>query len=58
MAYAAKHARPLVFYERTMDGAGRYDGLKRFGFGPPAFREKVARLKEKGEAASIPMKSV
>ncbi|MEJ8568725.1 hypothetical protein [Elongatibacter sediminis] len=40
--YARQHRRPLVFYERIRTD-GRYTGLKRFGFGPPAFRDKVAR---------------
>ena len=57
-AYAIEHQRPMLVHERTVDGDGQYTGLKRFGFGPPAFREKVARLMEKEGAASIPMKSV
>jgi hypothetical protein len=55
--YAQKHARPMVFYERTRDGNGAFTGLKRLGFGPPAFRDKVARLMESSGAASVPMKS-
>ena len=42
--YAQEHRRPLVLYERTVDDDGNYVGLKRLGFGPPAFREKAARL--------------
>lgn len=42
MDYARRHARPLVFYER-IETDGEFTGLRRFGFGPPAFREKVAR---------------
>ena len=56
-AYAQKHTRPLVFYERTRDAIGHYEGLRRFGFGPPQFRDKVARLLDSGEEASVPMKS-
>jgi hypothetical protein len=57
-AYAVKHKRPMLIYERSVDEEGRYVGLRRFGFGPPAFREKVARLLETEKTASIPMKSV
>lgn len=56
-SYAEKHGRPLVFYKRTVDGEGRFTGLKRLGFGPPAFRRKVARLKEIARDTEVPMKS-
>lgn len=56
--YAVNHSRPILIYERITDEAGNYTGLRRFGFGPPAFREKVSRLMKTEEAASIPMKSV
>lgn len=55
--YAQKHARPLIFYERTVDSDGQYLGLKRFGFGPPEFREKVARLSRSGLQVRVEMKS-
>lgn len=45
--YAQRHRRPLVFYER-IESDGVYAGVKRFGLGPPAFRDKVARLAGKG----------
>jgi len=57
-SYAEQHRRPLVFYQRSRDANGRFNGLKRFGYGPPEFRDKVSKLMAKGEAASIPMKSV
>ncbi len=41
--YAQRHRRPLVYYERIEDN-GAYTGLRRFGFGPPAFRDRVARM--------------
>ncbi|MDX1555186.1 MAG: hypothetical protein R3212_04100 [Xanthomonadales bacterium] len=55
--YAQAHKRPLMFYERTVDDEGRYTGLKRFGFGPPAFRAKVARLTGEARSSEVPMKS-
>jgi hypothetical protein len=55
--YAQKHSRPLVFYERTRDEQGRFNGLKRLGFGPPEFRAKVARLLDSNEKPSVPMQS-
>ncbi len=55
--YAQEHARPLIFYERTVDAEGLYTGLKRFGFGPPAFREKVASFGTEAEQTAVPMKS-
>ena len=57
-AYAVEHQRPMLIYERTRDDYGSFDGLKRFGFGPPAFREKVSQLLEQEQLNSIPMKSV
>ena len=42
-AYARKHQRPMIFYQRLQDETG-YSGLKRFGYGPVAFRQKVADL--------------
>ena len=57
-SYAVKHTRPLLIYERTTNHEGEFVGLKRFGFGPLAFREKVARLMESEKAVSIPMKTV
>jgi hypothetical protein len=41
--YAQKHRRPLIFYERMVT-AGSFSGLKRFGFGPADFRQKVTQL--------------
>lgn len=57
-AYAVENNRPMLIHERTMDEDGNFSGLRRFGFGPPAFREKVANMLDKERAASIPMKSV
>lgn len=42
-AYARTHQRPLIFYQRLKED-GRFHGLKRLGYGPPAFQQKVARL--------------
>ncbi len=41
--YAQAHHRPLIFYRREKED-GQFSTLKRFGFGPPAFQQKVARL--------------
>lgn len=41
--YSRKHQRPLIFYSRVIEN-GEYKGLKKFGFGPAAFRQKVADL--------------
>lgn len=42
-AYARQHQRPLIYYTRVIEN-GEYRGLKRFGYGPAAFRQKVADL--------------
>lgn len=42
-AYAREHRRPLIFYTRVIEN-GEYKGLKRVGYGPPEFRQKVAEL--------------
>lgn len=55
--YARKHGRPLIFYERTTDQDGLYDGLKCFGFGSPAFREKASRLDKRVHDSAVTMKS-
>lgn len=55
--YAQKYGRPLIFYERTVDDEGHYTGLKRFGFGAQAFRDKVARLRESSKETAVPMRS-
>ena len=52
MAYAQKHRRPLIYYERIMD-KGEYSGLRAIGFGPPEFREKVARLAPVNESLAL-----
>lgn len=41
--YARKHQRPLIFYSRMMEN-GEYKGLRQTGYGPAAFRQKVAAL--------------
>ena len=41
-AYAQKHQRPLVYYQRTME-ADTYTGLKRYCFGPVALRALAAK---------------
>ncbi len=43
MAYARKHQRPMIYYQRVVEN-GEFAGVRRLGYGPPAFREKVARL--------------
>jgi len=53
-AYASKHRRPLIFYERIVEGDG-YSGLKRFGFGPPEFRQRVARMSEQELNSAVTM---
>ena len=58
MAYARKTGRPLIFYERLTDEQGRYCGLKRFGFGNPEFRAKVARVAASGAEPVVPMESI
>lgn len=57
-AYAVEHKRPMLIYERIRDAEGSYTGLRRLGFGPPAFRSKVEQMLSEEKAASIPMKSV
>ncbi len=42
-AYARKHQRPLIFYSRVIEN-GEYKKLKQTGYGPAAFRQKVADL--------------
>jgi len=42
-AYARTHHRPMIFYQRLVEN-GHFRGLKRLGYGPAAFREKVAEL--------------
>jgi hypothetical protein len=53
-AYAQNHRRPLIFYERIESG-GAFTGLKRFGFGPPGFRDKVARIAERSGLDDVSM---
>jgi len=48
--YARKHQRPLIFHSRLMED-GEYRGLKRTGYGPAAFRQKVAALGTGSEPA-------
>jgi len=55
-SYAVKYKRPLLYHERFFKD-GVYDGLKRFGYGPPDFRRKVADLMEKGVEESVEMRS-
>jgi hypothetical protein len=55
--YAQKHKRPLIFYERVMDGEA-YVGVKQTGFGPPEFRRKVAEMEPESGDRSIPMQSI
>ena len=55
-SYAARHQRPLLFYER-IESEGRYTGLKRYGYGPPSFRDKVARLAAQGTLDDVPLVS-
>ncbi len=42
-AYARKHQRPMIYYSRMLE-SGMYTGLKQLGYGPAAFRQKVAEL--------------
>jgi len=53
--YAQKHKRPLIFCERVRSN-GNYSGLKRFGFGPLAFRQQVAALMAT-ESGAVEMRS-
>jgi hypothetical protein len=43
LTYARTHRRPMIYYQRLVEN-GEFKGLKRLGYGPPAFREKIARL--------------
>lgn len=52
--YAQKYKRPLIFYERLMEGE-TYTGVKQTGFGPPEFRRKVAEMGLQPGERSIPM---
>ncbi len=55
-AYARKHNRPMIFYQRpVVDGV--FKGLKRLGYGPPAFRQKVAAMGPQPEDQTIGMHS-
>ncbi|HET6565540.1 MAG TPA: hypothetical protein VFG52_09030 [Xanthomonadales bacterium] len=56
MAYAREHQRPLLYYQRIAKDGG-FKGVKRLGYGPPAFREKVARLGPNTEHADSTMDS-
>ena len=42
-SYARQHQRPLIFYTRLVEN-GEFAGMKRLGYGPPAFRQKVAEM--------------
>jgi len=53
--YAQKYTRPLIFCERTSSN-GVYTGLKRVGFGPPAFRKLVAEIMAT-ESGTVEMRS-
>lgn len=46
-AYARQKNRPFIYYQRVMEG-DEFVGLHRFGYGPPQFRQKVARLQAEG----------
>lgn len=56
MAYAREHQRPMLYYQRVA-GDGGFSGVKRLGYGPPAFREKVARLGLSAGQADVAMDS-
>lgn len=55
-AYARTHQRPLIYYQRVEEN-GEFNGVKRLGYGPPQFREKVARLGLQTEHADLAMSS-
>jgi hypothetical protein len=44
-AYAREHQRPLIYYQRPVVD-GQFKGLKKLGYGPANFRQKVAALGE------------
>ncbi len=53
-AYAREHHRPMIYYQRpVVDGA--FKGLKKFGYGPAAFRQKVAELGTQAEIETTAM---
>jgi len=54
MAYARNHQRPLIYFQRLMD-KGEFTGLKRLGYGPPAFRKKVEKMGLKDQDAILNM---
>lgn len=56
LAYARNHQRPMIYYQRIKEN-GEFTGVKRLGYGPPAFREKVARLGLKSKHADAVMNS-
>jgi hypothetical protein len=54
LAYARKHKRPMIFYQRVMEN-GEHKGLKQTGYGPPEFRQKVADLGLQSNDQHTPM---
>lgn len=55
-AYALEHQRSMIFYER-IEANGTFAGLRRYGYGPPAFRDKVARVAARGDLDQVPLVS-
>ncbi len=53
-AYARTHKRPMIFYQRLRQG-DEFKGLKRMGYGPAAFRQKVADLGLASDDAVVAM---
>ena len=54
--YARKYKRPLIFHERIVT-EGVFSGLKRFGFGGPEFRSRVASMTAEELDAALAMGS-
>jgi hypothetical protein len=53
-AYAREHQRPMIYYQRLRENE-RYCGLQRLGYGPAAFRQKVADLGLASAGAEVAM---
>lgn len=53
-AYARKHRRPMIYYQRSVDG-GKFTGLKQLGYGPPSFHQKVNELGAQAEHQTAAM---
>jgi hypothetical protein len=55
-AYAREHNRPMIFYQRCVEN-GEFKELKQIGYGPAAFRQKVAELATQSKHQTAAMDS-